>query len=815
MTLLKTMVHVMTFGGALAAVSLVANPGHATTYTINTNNMSLSAPGCGLREAIHCINNGVAAYGCPAPQPPPAANVINLQYDDPNSATETYQTTIQLRIYKSVTIVGRGRNTTILKAQGGVRIDANNGSSDVNVVLEDLSVQKHSSQTSSTPGIAQYGYSSGTSGKLVELTLDRVVVTGFTASTSNAVYVSAPDITNDTNVWTSFTANDSFVQDNGGAGIAAFGKQAGVVLTGTSVSNNDNRGLYLSNARLQLNHSSVVGNSTLGDGGGIYMTATPTGDPDDQSNITLYDSLVANNIAEGGEGGGVYFSARNGIDVQRSTISGNHTGAAATGRGGGIFADRPTGSASYIKIKNSTIAYNRARSAGGGLWDSNGGNGTPELGGTLLAKNTLGPSNNQNGNPSPSGTDIYWPSSGMVAIDPFFDLIGTRQGVRFFCYDVAPPPDRPWCYPHVFPASPTGSIDPKLEPSLTNAGGGTLVHTFQPTSPAIDFGDCSLMGPPHDQRGFRVDVDYDFDQGANACDIGAYEAGGYETLGGYTSFRPASMTYTDTTGVQFLEVFITGWDGNIYSRSAEILPSGALSLWYPGEFEYVTDGLTAYAPSVVPLANHEAYIFVNYAGGLWAQRRLSNGMLAAWEYLGAFVSSAPAAVNANDEETWAFVRGDDDNLYYMVNYGEWVGWYQVPPGPLFQGDPAATYLSDSKRVYVFGRQYDGTIAYRYYDRVNFEWSSSWQTISGAVAWDPSAAVRTSTAIDLYSLDGTGRLLVGTLNASGAFTGWSIRPNSSAGGVTVPPGASSRANGSTVDVFMVPPSGVVERQHTPW
>jgi hypothetical protein len=804
--------------GVLGAAFLAGTPANATTYVIATDSMSAtSAPGCGFVEAVGAINAGKGQNGCAAPT---GTDRIELRQDSPiENSTENdgpYVATTQLLIKKSMTIVGKGMNSTSIKIANGIRVDTTAGVP-VTVALEDLALVKHDQQVATAPGIGAYGSTTLT----LDLTLTRVRAAGFANTNTAAVHVSSPTVPGDA-LFTMVTVEESLVTGNIGPGIKTLGNGAGIFLHRTTLSSNQNRGLHIENARTELHFSTIENNTTSGHGGGIYMitTCTPvppeldcSTDPEDQSNITIYNSLVSNNTAGGGDGGGIYFAGRNGIDIQRTTISGNKSGdAPATGRGGGLFTKRAPSSPSYLQIRNSTIAFNRARSHGGGIWDDNGGNGTPLTAGVIVAKNTLGTSTSSSANPSPNGTDIYF--SGGQGLDAYHSLFGTRQGAAFVCFDITPPPEY-ICPPNRIPATPGGMIDPLLT-SLKFLGGATRVHALQSSSLALDYSDCNVNATGADQRGFKHAVDYNFDQDAFLCDIGAFEAGGYDMVfGDDTLLPPSGMTYTEAgTGLKYLEVFITKSDGHVYQKRAEILPTGELSEWDPpGAYEFVTASATAFGPSVVALPNNQAYILVTSNGELWAQKRLSNYGLAPWEFIGSFVASGPAAVDVNGE-TWAFVRGTDNHFLHAATFSGWVGWYQVPMGPTFQGEPGAAYLSGSNRMYVFGRKSDSQAAFRYYNRATGLWNSSWVNLPGVINSNIAAVARSSTQIDLYALNLTGQLLVGTLNSTGFWTGWSLRPNSSGGGMFTGPGASSRGNG-TLDVFMITPTFKVEHQQTPW
>jgi putative cofactor-binding repeat protein len=123
------------------------------------------------------------------------------------------------------------------------------------------------------------------------------------------------------------TIHGSTVNDNSGAGIDYRSRGgAGPVIDNSMIRGNRGRGIFVSTTTLTLTDSTVSGNSTDGDGGGIYSNA----------DSFLTRTSVSGNTA-GGSGGGIYNSADSGqgtLTLVGSTVSGNSAGIA----GGGIFS---------------------------------------------------------------------------------------------------------------------------------------------------------------------------------------------------------------------------------------------------------------------------------------------------------------------------------------------------------------------------------------------------------------------------------------------------------------------------------------------
>jgi CSLREA domain-containing protein len=103
---------------------------------------------------------------------------------------------------------------------------------------------------------------------------------------------------------------------------------------------------------------------------------------------TIMDSTISDNNAEG-DGGGIRnsgrfdFSRSTRVSIFRSTIIRN----TATSFGGGIMNDGPVG-VGFFRVENSTIAFNRADFAGGGL--ANLSEGSIEIANSTIVENTAG-----------------------------------------------------------------------------------------------------------------------------------------------------------------------------------------------------------------------------------------------------------------------------------------------------------------------------------------------------------------------------------------------------------------------------------------
>ena len=235
------------------------------------------------------------------------------------------------------------------------------------------------------------------------------------------------------------------------------------------------------NGDLTLEEDLIVGNTAPSSGGGVQ----------DDGQLRVEDSTIANNTVSGGAGVGGGVASENvggssrSVTILNSTVAGNSVTGGSENQGGGIY-DGTT-----LTLESSTVAGNSAPSSGGGgLASFEGGS----VGVSTLANNVLA---------SNAGGDC----AGMTPTS-----LGGNLADDASCAIKA--------------AGDKQSVDPLLvkalgEPKVAENGGATPTVELQPSSPAIAAGETSHC-QALDQRGFAR---------ATPCTSGAFEYGASESPG--------------------------------------------------------------------------------------------------------------------------------------------------------------------------------------------------------------------------------------------------------------------------------------------
>ncbi len=355
------------------------------------------------------------------------------------------------------------------------------------------------------------------------------------------------------------TAIDSTISNNiaGGTGGGGALYSAGYIISHNSIFDNNQAGgsggaLYAKTVTLNAG-SEVTNNTAAAAAGGIYSTAAAT--------LSMTDSVVSGNTANGGDGGGVlapgYGAIYNisGSDISNNTATGQGGGLyvkgtanltdtsiignSAGGNGGGVAA--PLG----LSVTSSTIA-NNSGATGGGSFTSGGsaisitnstysGN-SATADGAAIAFTAYGSTcyiNSStiynNSTTSATGGGVYCSYiNTTLSILAGNTAAGSEVNCDLWLGNTSGGYNLEGASSCGFISEVNGdqvNTDPKLK-VLGNYGGPTQTHEPQSDSPAIDAGDNTLCAAAPinnlDQRGVARPMEGD-GFAPNTCDIGAVE----------------------------------------------------------------------------------------------------------------------------------------------------------------------------------------------------------------------------------------------------------------------------------------------------
>ncbi|MGK7905497.1 MAG: DUF4347 domain-containing protein [Hormoscilla sp.] len=239
-----------------------------------------------------------------------------------------------------------------------------------------------------------------------------------------------------------------------------------------------------------INNRVIQNSMGSSNGGGLMLSRGRTGE--------ISNTTFANNVAEGGQGGGFFVSENvSEATIRNSTFSGNRATSTVDGdfgSGGGLTLNRSTD----IEIINTTVVNNYAGLAGGGFVR---GGSNVTLTNSIVAYNVADePSNRIKRNQNT--TDQLRDGGGNIQY-------------------VAENPEGPLVEDTLVTAGVT-LADPMLD-ELQEIN-GVLVHPLLPGSPAID-GGVNGGAPATDQLGTERPIDGD-GNGRASVDSGAYEFSG-------------------------------------------------------------------------------------------------------------------------------------------------------------------------------------------------------------------------------------------------------------------------------------------------
>jgi CSLREA domain-containing protein len=294
--------------------------------------------------------------------------------------------------------------------------------------------------------------------------------------------------------------------DSGGAASVGSGRSLEVidcVLDGNVADDFGGALSGLGAASVRIERSLVAGNvAQTRDGGGVAVTFAES--------LEILDSTIAGNTSTIASGGGVLAYSVDLVAVRRSTISGNFAG----DHGGGIEQVGGIGTIDYATITGNEADADGDEVGWGGGIDVAGVGGSLELFDTVVA-----------GNFDASAADGDCPDLNYRLTADLtsagFNLVGANG-----CAEGPFPAGEPNANGDLvgIPATP---IDPRLG-GLADYGGPTPTHRPAAESPLVDQGSCP--GEVADQRGFsdpgtglRPVDDPDVADRDDGCDIGAVE----------------------------------------------------------------------------------------------------------------------------------------------------------------------------------------------------------------------------------------------------------------------------------------------------
>lgn len=249
-------------------------------------------------------------------------------------------------------------------------------------------------------------------------------------------------------------------------------------VTGTGLSTNGGGGVRVDGANVTIQDSVITGNAASGPGGGIYVFFGTVGltvrnctisnntagtDASSQyrdgggisvgfgASLLLETSTVSGNSSPT-EGGGVYIYRNLPVTwtVRNSTISGNTAGVS----GGGVFMRSPsTGGSGTLVVQNSTIANNAANGTGAGGIGQAGTGGGMTIDSTIVANN-----------PGTSASDVLGP------VTANFSLIRNQTGATITGGNNLPAGTDPLLGPLANNGGPTATLALRPGSPAINAG---------------------------------------------------------------------------------------------------------------------------------------------------------------------------------------------------------------------------------------------------------------------------------------------------------------------------------------------------------
>lgn len=388
------------------------------TKTADTNDGACNSD-CSLREAISAANATAGAHTINVPAGTYTLTLANAGANEDNNATG------DLDIKSNVTLVGAGAATTIIQAgttaaNGIDKVIAVNPicTTALNVSISGVTIRF--GRNTQPNGAADFSYTGGGidvcntgSGGF---TMTNVVVDQNTATTAYGGGVNFDSVApaNGTNSITGSiisgnrTTSAASVLKTGG-GLNLFADAHNVNITNSTISGNisagEGGGVYVRHTNggaIQMSGTTISGNTAASRGGGVSNSNLAS------SSLAINnDSALLNNVSQGttasGEsrGGGIFIftgTAANTTTLTEVTITGNQASTGTSQWGGGVAAIVGTVNATFNRIAGNTagtgggsgIHNNGATvNAGNNWWGCNAGPGSAPCDRSINASGTL------------------------------------------------------------------------------------------------------------------------------------------------------------------------------------------------------------------------------------------------------------------------------------------------------------------------------------------------------------------------------------------------------------------------------------------